>query len=114
MPTVLELPRATTEIRLCRENAIPLGLGHSFEVAGQLIAVFRTRSGSVRAVEGTCPHRGAPLADGILAGERIVCPFHAQRFDLNTGNCDRPETCPIQVYPTRVADGWIHLTVPGM
>ena len=110
MSAVLEIGPAT-EIALCRVEEIPVGLGHSFHVGDRHIAVFRTRGGAVHAVDGTCPHRGAPLADGILAGDRIVCPFHAMRFELASGKCDRPETCPIDVYPTRVQDGWIHVNL---
>jgi nitrite reductase (NADH) small subunit len=111
MSAILEPPRRGTEVALCPVEEIPLGMGHSFEVAGRLIAVFRKRNGQIHAVDGTCPHRGAPLADGIIAGDRVVCPFHAMRFDLKTGDCDHPETCPIQVYPSHVRDGWIHVTV---
>ena len=110
MSAVMEMCRAA-EVALCRLDDLPIGLGHSFHVQDKHVAVFRTRCGKVQAVDGTCPHKGAPLADGMLAGDRVVCPFHAMKFDLSSGTCDREETCPINVYPTRVVDGWVYLTM---
>jgi nitrite reductase (NADH) small subunit len=71
--------------RLGPVGSIPPGEGRNFRVEGRAIAVFRTRSGEVYATQAECPHRGAPLADGLLGGGRIVCPFHSYAFDLNTG-----------------------------
>lgn len=114
MSVVLEVRRPTSEVALCRLDDLPVGLGHSFHVGVHHVAVFRTRSGDVHAVDGTCPHRGAPLADGILAAGQVVCPFHAMKFNLTTGECDRPDTCAaVNVYPTRVHDGWVYLTLPA-
>ena len=45
-----------------------------FDVEGHRIAVFRTRAGTVRAVANRCPHKNGPLADGMLAGDAVVCP----------------------------------------
>ncbi len=39
-----------------------------------------------KAVSATCPHAGAPLADGCLnARGEIVCPLHHYRFRLQNG-----------------------------
>jgi nitrite reductase [NAD(P)H] small subunit len=64
---------------------IPLGEGRTCVVGGLEIAVFRTREGEVHAVQARCPHRGGPLADGLVGGGSVVCPLHARRFDLRTG-----------------------------
>jgi nitrite reductase (NADH) small subunit len=66
-------------------EAIPLGEGRSCVVNGREIAVFRTREGEVLAVQARCPHRGGPLADGLVGGGSVVCPLHAYRFDLHSG-----------------------------
>jgi nitrite reductase (NADH) small subunit len=92
---------------------IPPGEGRNVEVDGEEIAVFRTRSGEVYAVQATCPHRGGPLADGIVGGGRVVCPMHAYAFDLATGEANR-EGCPaLRTYPVTLgSSGEILLTVP--
>ncbi|MBI1759831.1 MAG: nitrite reductase (NAD(P)H) small subunit [Acidobacteria bacterium] len=64
---------------------IPPGEGKEFEIAGELIAVFRLRDGRVYAVQAKCPHREGALADGITGGGTVVCPMHSFKFDLATG-----------------------------
>ena len=92
---------------------IPLGEGRTVRVAGEEIAVFRTRAGAVHAVQATCPHRGGPLADGIVGGDRVVCPLHAYAFELPTGAAVR-EGCPaLKTYRVTVSSaGDVLLAVP--
>lgn len=68
---------------------------------GEKVAVFRTRSGGVFAVQAACPHRGGPLADGLLGGTTLICPLHAWKFDVSTGEVLFGE-CGLKVYPVRV------------
>ena len=95
-------------------DRIPLGEGRNVEVAGEEIAVFRTRAGELYAVQATCPHRGGPLADGIVGGSRVVCPLHSYAFDLASGAPTR-EGCPaLRTYRVSVSSaGEILLTVGG-
>lgn len=95
-------------------DRIPVGEGRTFSVGGVEIAVFRTRSGGVHAVQASCPHRGGPLADGIVGGDRVVCPLHAYAFDLPTGASVR-EGCPaLKTYRVTVSSGGdVLLTVPS-
>jgi nitrite reductase (NADH) small subunit len=97
---------------VCELDEIPIGLGRAFRVGGHSIAVFRTRSGKVFAVAGTCPHRGGPLADGMLAGDQVVCPLHTFRFDSDTGACDQPGECSVATYSVEVIDGFVRVGVP--
>jgi nitrite reductase (NADH) small subunit len=96
---------------LCRVEDIPAGLGRAFQVAGQAVAVFRSRTGSVFAVANRCPHRGGPLADGMMVGDQIVCPLHAFRFDGRTGACDQAGTCGVPTYPVEVTGGVVRITL---
>lgn len=64
---------------------IPLGEGRAYRLAGCDVAVFRTRDGAVYAVQAECPHRGGPLADGLVGDGKVLCPLHGQAFDLATG-----------------------------
>jgi len=62
-----------------------MGQGKVFDVDGLAIAVFRGRDGSVFATQADCPHRGGPLADGILGQRTLICPLHGCGFDVNSG-----------------------------
>jgi len=43
---------------------------------GHKIALWRDSTGKVRALEDHCPHRGAPLSQGVNHGDRLGCPYH--------------------------------------
>jgi nitrite reductase/ring-hydroxylating ferredoxin subunit len=43
--------------------------------------------GEIYATENFCPHRGAPLVDGVLCGHIIECASHGWQFDVRTGEC---------------------------
>ena len=55
-----------TQYALGPLDNIPLGEARVFRVDGRDIAVFRCRSGEVFATSAECPHRGGPLADGLV------------------------------------------------
>ncbi|HET6149649.1 MAG TPA: Rieske (2Fe-2S) protein [Polyangia bacterium] len=80
---------------------IPPGEGRNFDVAGRRVAVFRTRDGRVFATQAACPHRGGPLADGLVGDGVVVCPLHEWRFDLASGETLNG-TCPLEVYDLTV------------
>jgi nitrite reductase/ring-hydroxylating ferredoxin subunit len=58
--------------------------------------------GQLYALDGTCPHAGGPLGQGMLTGNALMCPWHAYEFDPVTGeNLDNPlmrvEKVPVKV-----------------
>jgi nitrite reductase (NADH) small subunit len=64
---------------------IPVGEGRAYAVDGTQVAVYRLRDGSLRALAAVCPHRGGPLADGLIDERVVVCPLHGRTYDLSTG-----------------------------
>ena len=95
---------AEGETALGSVDQIPHGEGRVFPVNGVDIAVFHTRAGQVYAVQAECPHRQGPLADGLLGGTILMCPFHARKFDLTTG-IGLQGDCNVQTYPVRMDEG---------
>ena len=89
-------------------NDIPPGEGRTYAVDGQMIAVFRLRDGSVRALQAVCPHKGGPLADGQIDLKQVICPLHLYAWDLETG-CSRSGQPDVAVYPVRINDDKILL-----
>ncbi len=105
MPTLIP-----TEHHLGPVSEIPKGEGRVFQIDGEEIAVFHTRSGEIYATQAECPHRQGPLADGLLGGTTLICPFHAWKFDLCTGAALMGD-CGLQTYPVRLTpEGEIALT----
>jgi len=42
-------------------------------------------NGVIRALDNECPHRGGPLAEGLIEDGKLICPWHAWSFDPATG-----------------------------
>lgn len=72
------------------------------------IALFRTDETEVFAASNSCPHKGGPLSEGIIHGQKVTCPLHNWVFDLNTGAA-LGEDGQIETFPVRVEAGRILL-----
>jgi nitrite reductase (NADH) small subunit len=83
-PTTTQTARPHALVRVCDVDDVPQGEGRALTVDGRRIALFRADSGWY-ALDNACPHAGGPLADGILADCRVICPLHERAFDLATG-----------------------------
>jgi nitrite reductase (NADH) small subunit len=95
-------------IAYCRD--IPLREGRAVKVGNREIAIFNLGDRFL-AVDNRCPHRGGPLADGIVSGTAVVCPLHAWRMCLETGrgvNGPSAASC-VKTFSTRVECGIVLL-----
>jgi nitrite reductase/ring-hydroxylating ferredoxin subunit len=86
-------------------------------VGGTSIVLARL-GGSVRALQGACPHLGGDLSEGTLELGKLTCPLHGATFDVATGavradpfGISPPEggVEPVAVYAARVADGEVEV-----
>jgi 3-phenylpropionate/trans-cinnamate dioxygenase ferredoxin subunit len=72
------------------------------------IAVFNV-AGDFYAVDDTCTHQDASLADGFVEDDCTVeCPLHASCFDLRTGlPSGPPAKIAVRTHTVVVQDGTI-------
>ncbi len=73
------------------------------------VAVFRTETDEVFAVSDRCPHKGGPLSDGIVHGNKVTCPLHNWVFSLETGEAQGADEGQVPTYAARVEAGRILL-----
>ena len=64
------------------------------------------------AIDNECTHVGAPLHEGVVAGEEVICPWHAARFCLKTGRalCG-PARYDLRTYRVRVNGNQVEVEV---
>ena len=72
-----------------------------YQMGDDRIAICQVGS-EIHAVDGLCPHRGGPLAQGALHGRMLVCPWHAWEFDCITGESDFLPAAKLKTYPVTV------------
>lgn len=101
---------AETYHTVARVGELVEGRGRSFELGGRVIAVFLDE-GKYYAIDDACPHRGAPLCDGIVFDRSVTCTWHGWRFSLVDGRwLDSPRT-RVDTYPVRVVGDEIQVAV---
>lgn len=103
-----------TWYRITEPENIPVRQGRVVRLGSLELAIFNL-GGAFRAVQSRCPHKQGPLADGIVAGDDIICPLHNWRMSLDSGfvksPADHAETC-LKTYPCRLEDGLVQVAVP--
>lgn len=93
--------------RVCRLDEIPrLGSRVVCRPEGR-VAVFRTRDDHAFALADKCPHRGGPLSQGIVHGNRVTCPLHDWMVELPTGQAVAPDEGTVATYAVRIEDGFV-------
>jgi|SRR5580658_948283 nitrite reductase (NADH) small subunit len=93
------------EMTLGMISSVPPGEGRTFQVGSDQITVFHSRGGQIFATQARCPHRGGPLADGLLGDHVLICPLHGRKFDLRTGEAlasPDADACGLKTYGARV------------
>jgi len=60
----------------------------------------------------TCPHAGAPMTDGYVAGGcNVVCPVHNLKFNLKNGRDVNGEGYTLKTYPVEVRGDGVYLGI---
>lgn len=80
---------------------------------GDRALVLYRQGASIRAFDGKCPHKGAPMEQGVACKSRhgdvqLVCPWHKATFSAESGRLIEPPALdPLARYPVEILDGRI-------
>ena len=79
-------------------------LGH----VGDQAVLLVDSGGALFAIDAHCTHYGGPLAEGLVAGDTIRCPWHHACFSLRSGEAlHAPAINPLSAWDVEEADGRI-------
>jgi nitrite reductase/ring-hydroxylating ferredoxin subunit len=80
---------------------VPPGKTKSVSAGNKWIALANV-GGTIYAIDNECIHRGGPLGEGYLDGEKLECPWHGWQFNVKTGGLVmNPREC-IPTYEVKV------------
>ena len=92
------------------ESQLDAASMHRVEIAGETVLVTRSTGGDVCAIANTCSHFGGPLDEGEREGDIVVCPWHASRFDVCSGEVEGgPAVFPQPRFEARTREGKIEI-----
>ena len=93
-------------------DEVPAGALKLVDLDGTRIVLARIGD-AVYACGDVCSHRGGPLSQGKLNGNRLACPWHGWMYDVRTGQCLFPARGgPVPSYPVRIEDGVVWVDLP--
>jgi nitrite reductase (NADH) small subunit/3-phenylpropionate/trans-cinnamate dioxygenase ferredoxin subunit len=95
---------------VARVGDIAEGQGRPFDIQGRVVAVFLD-AGHYYAIDDACPHRGAPLCDGIVFDRSVTCTWHGWRFSLEDGRWLDSPRIRIGTYKVRIEGNAIQVAI---
>jgi nitrite reductase/ring-hydroxylating ferredoxin subunit len=95
-------------MRVARKDEIAAGSIREFQVEGLTVAIANVGN-KFYAINNTCLHRGGPLAQGVLQGVVVTCPWHGWQYDVTTGKLTTNQAVGVKTYSidVRGEDLWI-------
>lgn len=88
-------------VKMATLAELPPGSSKEVEHEGRIYALFNV-DGIISAIDGICPHQGGPLADGVVEGTMVTCPWHGWQFDVRTGKTPLGSRLKQAVYEVRI------------
>ena len=97
-------------IRVAALSDVPPGAMLPSLLNGRELVVCN-ENGVIHALDGLCPHRNGPLAQGNFVDGRLVCPWHAWEFHCDTACYDYDSAIQLRRFPVTIQNDDIYVTV---
>lgn len=94
------------------DNAMQLKNGElsSTIIDGERIGIYRKSQEDFFTFADECTHDGAPICDGHVEDNAIVCPRHGAKFSLINGQVlQMPASSPLEIFPNKIIDGELYV-----
>lgn len=98
--------------RICALEDLKPGKALRIKLGESAIALIRTPSGVVKALDDKCSHGEISLSEGFVDEETIECWAHGAKFSLETGKpLSLPAYEPVATYEVIIENGDIFLEI---
>jgi 3-phenylpropionate/trans-cinnamate dioxygenase ferredoxin component len=95
--------------RLCNKSEVACG---SVKRIDDLEIALFNLDGTFFAIKDVCTHDQAPLSEGELDGDTIVCPWHGACFSVRTGEAlSLPAIEPVETFPVILQDDEVYVDI---
>ncbi len=109
LPHIPDSPQVIQWLDIGTLQDIPIRGARRVKLQHRTIAVFRTATDEVFAVEDKCPHSGGPLSQGIVHDDCVTCPLHNWVISLRDGCAQGEDSGCTQRFPVRLCNQRLHL-----
>jgi nitrite reductase/ring-hydroxylating ferredoxin subunit len=98
-------------VKVATVSEVPPGKAKQVKASDKTLAIFNV-NGTFYAIDDTCPHRGASLAEGDVEGHEVTCPWHAAVFDVTSGaHLSPPARSDVACYKVQIVGDEVQVDV---
>lgn len=98
-------------VKLASQSDLPAcGQAKEFSCGDKVICVANV-NGTISAMENVCLHRGGPLGQGTIEGDKVVCPWHGWQWNPKTGEAVHNPAAKVALYPIKIENGDVMIEV---
>lgn len=90
------------------ENIPSMG-SRKVQIGETEIAIFKTKDGSIFAINNVCPHKQGKLSEGLVHEHMVTCPLHNTDIDLTSGKAIGEDYGCANVYESKIEDNLIYI-----
>lgn len=99
-------------VRICKVDEIKAGKAIRVKIGDDAIAIAKTKSGDVYAIDDKCSHGEISLSEGFIDKDTIECWAHGAKFSLATGEAlTLPAYEPVKTYEVIIENDEIFLEI---
>ena len=99
-------------VRICKVDEIKAGKAIRVKIGDDAIAIAKTKSGEIYALDDKCSHGEISLSEGFIDKDTIECWAHGAKFSLSTGAAlTLPAYEPVKTYEVIIENDEIFLEI---
>ena len=101
-----------TRIPVAHYANVKARAGYSIKVDSTEVALFKTTTGEIYALENRSPHpKGGVLSEGLVSGDFVYCPVYDWKISLADGKVQAPDEGQVRTFKVEVKEDIIFIVL---